>query len=289
VIEAFLSSWELFGATWIVGLLVAAVLSVVGVWIVARDQIFLGAAVAQASTLGVALALFVGGAAADRLHWLESGAATATLAVAASVATAWLAARVAEGRAESHEAVTGWIFLLAASVPVLMLARSPHGLEEVQRLVFSTLLSVSANDLGLFAVLAAATAAVAILLRERLLAFALDPEFASAVGLRGRAWNAAVAIWLGVAVGLSIRVAGTIYTFGCLVLPPLVAKNLCREVGPMLWVAPSVAVLAALAGFVLSNGLDLPPAHATVGLLAAALPVAWAWRALRAAYPTRAP
>lgn len=281
MIESFLASWDLFGTTYLVGLLVAAVLSLVGVWIVARDHIFLGAAVAQASTLGVALALWLGGsAAAARIHFLETDAAPTALAVLASVATAWLAARVGEGRSESHEAVTGWVFLLAGSVPVLMLARSPHGLEEIQRLLFSTLLSASQADLARFLLLGAGTVAASIVARERLLLFTLDPDMAVAVGMRSRTWSSAVAVWLGLAVGLSIRSAGTLYTFGCLVLPPLIAKNLCREVRPMLWVAPALAVGAALAGFVLANGLDFPPAHTTVGLLSAGLPLAWAWRAL---------
>ena len=282
MIETFVASWDLFGTTYLVGLLIAAVLSVVGVWIVARDHIFLGAAVAQASTLGVAGALWLSGtAAASRLHVLEGDAAATLFAVAASVATAWVATRVAEGRRESHEAVTGWIFLLAGSVPVLMLARSPHGLEEVQRLLFSTILSVTTSDLVFFALIAVATAGAAAALRERLLVFTLDPDLARAVGMRAPVWAGAIAVWLGLAVGLSIRASGTLYTFGCLVLPPLIAKNVCREVRPMLWVAPGLAVAAGLAGFVLSHGLDLPPAHTTVGLLSAALPAAWGLRALR--------
>ena len=66
---------------------------------------------------------------------------------------------------------------------------------------------------------------------------------------------------------LSIRVSGTLYTFGCLTLPALVAKNLAREIRPLLWLAPGIALLAAVAGFVLAHALDVPPAHATVALL----------------------
>jgi ABC-type Mn2+/Zn2+ transport system permease subunit len=282
VIESFVASWDLFGSTYLVGLLIAGVLSVVGVWIVARDHIFLGAAVAQASTLGVALALWLSGtAAATRLHILEGELGATLFAVAASVTTAWVAARVGEGRMESHEAVTGWIFLLAWSLPVLLLADSPHGLEEVQRLIFSTILSVTTADLVLFVALALATLAAAVLLRDRLLVFTLDPELAQAIGMRSSVWGGAVAVWLGLAVGLSIRAAGTLFAFGCLVLPALVAKNMCREVRPMLWVAPCIAVGTTLAGFVLSNARDWPPAHTIVALQAAALPVAWIWHRAR--------
>jgi ABC-type Mn2+/Zn2+ transport system permease subunit len=281
VIESFLGSIDLFGTTYLLGLLIAGVLSVVAVSLKKRDHIFLGAAVAQASTLGVAIALWLAGSAG--VHALESNVGATAFAVAASVATAWLAVRVGEGRSESHEAVTGWVFLLAGSVPVLMLADSPHGLEEVQRLLFSTLLSVSAGDLWLFVVIGIATLLAALLLHERLLLVTLDPQLAIAVGLSQRAWSGALALWLGLAVGFSIRSAGTLYTFGCLVLPALLAKNLCREVSPMLWVSPLIAVVTAAAGFVVSTHFDLPPAHTTVGTLAAALPFAWAWRRLRSA------
>ena len=166
-------------------------------------------------------------------------------------------------------------------LPVLMLAHSPHGLEEVKGLLFSTILAVTGADLVLFVALALATVAAAVLLRDRLLVFTLDPEMARSIGMRSASWGGAVALWLGLAVGLSIRAAGTLYSFGCLVLPALVAKNVCREVRPMLWVAPCIAVSTALAGFVVSNGLDWPPAHTIVGIQAALLPVAWLRRALR--------
>jgi ABC-type Mn2+/Zn2+ transport system permease subunit len=282
VIESFIASWDLFGTTYLVGLLIAATLSLVGVWVVARDHIFLGAAVAQASTLGVAAGLWIGGAgAAAGLAWLESDATPTILAILASVGTAWIAARGSESGLESEESLTGWVFLLAGSLPVLLMAHSPHGLEEVERLLFSTLLSVSDADRWLFLALAVATIATTVALHPRLLLATLDPEAAAALGLRRSRWAALMAIWLGVAVGLSIRAAGMLYAFGCLVLPALVAKHTCREVRPMLWVSPAIATGVALLGFVLAHGFDLPPAHTTVSLLCLALLVAWAQRLLR--------
>jgi ABC-type Mn2+/Zn2+ transport system permease subunit len=276
VIAGFLDSWSLFGTTYAVGLLAAAALAQVGVWVVARNQIFLGAAVAQASTLGVALALSAAPlAGAGALGWLDAEATPAALAVAASVLTAWLVGRPRGARSESAEALTGWVFLLASSVPVLLLARSPHGLEEIHRLVFSTLLAASPTDLALFAAVAASGALATARGRGALLLFSVDPETATAYGLRPARLRAASALWLGLAVGLAIRAAGTLFTFGLLLLPPLLAKGVCREVRAMVWVAPAVAVAASLAGFFLAHAFDVPPAHATVTLLAAALPLVW--------------
>jgi manganese transport system permease protein len=282
VIADFADSWALFQTTYLTGWLVALVLSWVGVWVVARDQIFLGVAVAQASTFGIAAALWLGELSASAaLGWLHTNTVAAALSVTASVATALLTTRAGAHRGETAEAVTGWVFLLAASFPVLLLASNPHGLEEVHQLLFSTILGATTADLVVFALLTATTGLLVASFTRPLLLFALDPAMAVAVGLSSRRWNALLAIWLGIAVGLSIRVSGTLYTFGCLVLPALIAKHLVREVRPMLWLAPLIALSAAVVGFVFANTLDTPPAHTTVALLCAALPAAWLVRALR--------
>lgn len=273
--SGFLESFSLFGTTYAVGLLAAAALAQAGVWVVARDQIFLGAAVAQASALGVALALFAGPALGLSGEGLEGEWAPAVLAVGASVLTAWVAGRPPRFAATTAEARTGWIFLLASALPVLLLAHRPHGLEEIERLMFSTLLTASTLDLVLFASLVAVGALLTARLREPLLLFAADPESAEAAGLRPSRWRWLSALWLGVAVGLAIRTSGTLFTFGCLVLPALVARGVAREVRTLVWVAPAIAVAATLCGFFAAHVLDLPPAHATVALLGGALPLTW--------------
>jgi ABC-type Mn2+/Zn2+ transport system permease subunit len=251
-------------------------LALVGVWVVARDQIFLGVAVAQASTLGIAAALWLGGvgAGAVTVH-LGDDAVAAALAVAASVVTALATVLRRGGGAESAEAVTGWVFLVAASVPTLLLARDPHGLEEVHQLLFSTLLGATRVDLVIFSGLALGTGLLVWRHHETLRLLAIDPDHVDAVGLRGRVWHAGLAVWLGLTVGLSIRVSGTLYTFGCLVLPALVAKHLVRDVRALIWWAPAIALVAAVSGSVLANHFDTPPAHAAVALLCAFLATAW--------------
>jgi ABC-type Mn2+/Zn2+ transport system permease subunit len=273
MIDAFVASWPLFHDTYLTGAAIAFLLGLVGVQVVARSQIFLGAAISQASTLGIAILLWAQGLGAGAaLPWLASDAAASACAVAASVTTALLAART--GRA-SGDAPTAWVFLLAASVPVLLLAHSPHGLEEVHRLMFSSLIGATRADVLTFAALSTLTAATVAALAPRLVLLAMDPELAAAVGVRTALAGRVIAIWLGVAVGASIRASGLIYTFGCLVLPALAARNLCRETRPVLWLAPVLALATAAAGFVVANAWDLPPAHATVSGLCALVAVSW--------------
>ena len=193
----------------------------------------------------------------------------------ASVVTAWIVGRPRGPQSESAEALNGWVFLVSSSVPVLLLAHSPHGLEEVQRLMFSTLLTASPTDLALFALLAVAGTALTARAGSALLLVSMDPDSATAFGLRPERWRILSALWLGLAVGTAIRASGALFAFGCLVLSPLAAKGLCREVRTMAWLAPALGAAAALAGFFLGNSFDVPPAHATVALLTAAVAATW--------------
>ncbi len=282
MIHDFISSWGLFGYTYVVGWLVAAMLGLIGVLVVARNQVFVGAALSQASTLGIALAMWAGTAlGAGAPAWLRSDTFLTVTAVATSILAALLTTRSTGGRRESREAVTGWLFLLGASGSIVVVSHSPHGLEEVQRLLSSSIIGATRVDVLVFALMTLATVAAVALWWRPLLLWVMDPATASAAGVRVPLVEMAASVWLGLGVGLSIRTSGMLFTFGCLVLPALVAKSLCREVRTMFLLSPLVGVLCALAGFVVANHYDFPPAQLTVALMCLALPAAWLFRGLR--------
>lgn len=269
MITSFLQSWALFHWTYLGALLLAVALGTFGVLVVLRGQVFVAAAVAQASVLGVAVSFALG--------WVPAGVAATALSGAAALATARRRVRGGTGGDE----ITGWLFLLCAALGILVLARLPVGLKQVQSLAASTVIGLTAADAALFGALAAAVLALVAVARSRLVLFVTDPTMAAAVGMRPARWSVGLALALGIGTGLALRATGLLFTFGCLVLPALIAKNLCREIAPMFWVAPLVAVAATLAGFVVAHHLDFPPGQMIVALLAAGLVLAWGWRAAR--------
>lgn len=279
MIHDFVSSWGLFGNTYLVGWLVAAMLAIIGVLAVARDQVFMGAALAQASTLGIAIAMWAGallGAAAP--EWVHGDGFLTGAAIACSALAAVLTSRRAGAHRESREGATGWLFLLGAAGSILIVSRSPHGLDEVQRLVSSSIIGATRADVLIFGAAAAATALAALVWWRPVLLWVMDPVTAAAAGVPVQRLEVMVLAWLGLGVGLSIRSSGMLYTFGCLVLPALIAKAVCREVRWMFLVAPVVAVAVAGAAFVAANHFDFPPAQMTVVMLGVLLPVAWVGR-----------
>jgi ABC-type Mn2+/Zn2+ transport system permease subunit len=283
VIESFLDSWALFHNAYLTGWLMGIVLSLVGVLVVAKDQIFIGAAVSQCSMLGITAGIWLSDHGFVETHSFSGSDAfyTATGTLFAVLGAALSAAPGGKWR-ESREAVTGWLFLLGISGSILVAAASPHGLEQVHRLIASTIIGATAIDVGFFAAMAIATAIVLARWNREILLVVIDPEMAEAVGAGVARWNALLWVWIGIAVSLAIRVSGITYTFACLVLPALIAKNVCRTARQMFWVAPAVALLSGIAGFVLANHHDYPPGQTVAALQCALLALSWAWRTVRA-------
>lgn len=282
MIIRFLASWALFSHAYMTAWLIGILLSLVGVLVVARDQIFLGAAVSQAATLGIAVAMVLGDLLpGDRLAWLQSDSVLSVMAMSFAVLAALLTVRRGQSSSESHEALTGWVFLGSASLAILIVAHSPHGLAEIQRLLASSLIGATAIDIWVFGGCVAGTIVALCFGHRRVLLLAMDPAMAMAAGMRVTLWAVTLTVWLGLVIGLSLRASGTLYTFGCLVLPALIAKNLCREVRPLFLVAPLVAVSTGGIGCVLADATDSPPAQMTVALLSLALVMAWLIRWLR--------
>jgi ABC-type Mn2+/Zn2+ transport system permease subunit len=277
MIQSFLSSWTLFYQSYLTGWLISLLLSIIGVLVVARDQIFIGAAVSQASTLGIALTMWASVVfPLEQFSWFQSDVFLSAMAVIFSILAASITGRGGETGKESHEAITGWVFLISGSLSILIVSHSPHGLEEIHRLLSSSIIGATTADIWAFSLLTFLTVFLILFFYRKILLFTLDPSMASAIGMKMRIWSLTTSAWLGLAVGLSIRTSGMLYTFGCLILPALVAKNLCREVRHMFFVAPAVAIGTGIIGFLLANHYDYPPGQMTIALFCLELVGAWA-------------
>jgi len=276
MLESFIHSWPLFQTTYLTGLLMAPLLAVSGILLLARRQVFMGASLAQASTLGYAILLFLN----EYLHrydihlhrypWIfKAGAIGFCL-----LANIMLEKRSSR-RADHDEAAIGWMFLFSASLAVLVVAGTPLGMEEVQRLLSSSLIGTTATDAFLYAGLVLLAAGVVIRYRDTLLVTTLDPAFADAIGLSSGRWRLMASIWLAFIIGLSISTAGLLFTFACLILPGMMATRMTGRLKPMFWAAPLIATLFTLLSFILALRWDMPPGQLTAGLLSLGVAAVW--------------
>lgn len=282
MIAAFVESWTLFGHAYLAGWLIGVLLALLGVLVVARDQIFIGAAVSQASLFGIAAGIWTGsrlGAGpeswwkSDLFHSLMGG----LFAVLAALATS----DRGRGGRETPEAVTGWVFLASASGAILLMSHDRLGMEEVNRLLSSTIIGARAQDVWIFLGLTLLTVTVLSVRYRTVVLLALDPDVARAAGVRVGLWNALLSTWLGLVIGFAIHVSGVVYAFASLVLPALVAKNVGHTVRSLFVLAPCVSLASGGAAFVLANEYDYPPGQMAAACLAGLLAGAWLLRVVR--------
>ena len=284
MIEMFIDSWDLFAEAYITGWLVAALLGLMGVLVVARNQIFITAAITQTSMFGIGVAMWI--TMTSFGHWLEPHLSLLIYihAIAFSIAAALITIRVRA--ASSREAITGWLYLAATAIMLVSLYHTPVGLREIRVRLSSSIIGSETIDIAVFAALLVISAGVVARSRQSLMLLSMDPVMAGAVGLPVRRWETGIALWFGLVIGVAIQSAGVLYTFGCLVLPTLVARNLCRRGGSIFWVAPLIATGTAVLAFIPAVYYDFPPAQMATVFLCLEVPIAWLGRKLTERFRT---
>jgi ABC-type Mn2+/Zn2+ transport system permease subunit len=257
-----LAAWDLFASSWLCTWVLAPSLALVGIGLVARGAVFQGVATAQASTAVIALMLVLGGS----FPWLASFPALACAAMLVAVV-----ASLAACMRPASEATNGVVFLGTAAATPLLLVHSPHGLAEVHRLMASSLVGAGWSET--IVVAATLLAIIGLLCRHgrtvRLVV--MDSRYAIDAGVPVRRWQAAIGLCTGVVLGLGLEIAGLLFVAGCLVLPTLVARQISRTVAGVCWLAPLVAVAAAVGGTFIAHVADLPLGQVVVALLAVAV------------------
>lgn len=226
-------------------LLVAILGAVLGVQVVLRRIVFVGAALSQISAVGVALAFLVG--------WDPTPTAFAiTLLAVAGFAF------VSEGRRLSRESVLGLAYATASAATILLIGNTAHGTDDIMNLLFGNILATSPADLLRIAVAAVLVLGIQFACRRPFMLVGFDPDMARTLGFQPRWWNLAFYLSLGLAVSAVTKVAGSLLTFSFLVIPAMTALVVSkREAGLVRW-AVGAAILAAFGGLLLSYRFDLP-------------------------------
>jgi ABC-type Mn2+/Zn2+ transport system permease subunit len=236
-------------------------LGVMGVYLVIRRVVFLGLVVANAATLGAALAEAAG--------WRSDLASLAT-AVVAAVALG----EVPSTRRVSAESVMGWAYAAASSATVLVLSWVTAGSTDTMHLLFGNVLAVPVADVVGLTIIAGFIALVQSLFGRRFLVVTFDPEAAMVAGVNVRLWSVGLNLAIGVAAATAVHAIGALLTFALLTLPAMAALLATTSVRSTFVTAVAVSVGVPVMALLLSFYLDLPPGPAAVALLAAVVPFA---------------
>ncbi len=238
------------------GALLGAACGPLGVWVLLHRQAFAAESLSHGLLPGLVLATLAG---APLVLGAAGGVAAAALAIA-------LAGRDPRLGSDVGVAVAVGALFGAGTLLALQPAAPPR----LQELLFGDPLGVTGADLAVGAALAAAALAALAALHRRLALAAFDRPSSAALGARpARAELGLLAVLATVTVAAAPAL-GNLLLVALVLAPGAAALLLARRLWTALVLAAALAVLAAVAGLVVSYDLDVA-AGAAIALCAVAL------------------
>ncbi len=243
------------------GLLVALMCSYLGVYVVLKRIVFVGVALAELSSAGIAIGLWLG-------FSPIVGAMLLVLFGVTMFAVRWSPRRV------PSESTIGIVYSVAGALAILCISKSAMGETHMLKLLQGDVLTVSPQEtlqmLGIFAVVALIHA----LFGKEFLLVSFDRDAASTMGYKAVRWDFLLYLTIGIVISFSIRATGVLMATTMLIIPAVTALLLAqrmRQVWPLTLI---LGVVPVVLGLHLSFLLDLPASAIIVALsFAMLLPV----------------
>jgi ABC-type Mn2+/Zn2+ transport system permease subunit len=250
----------------------------VGVFLVVRRLVFMGVALPQISSTGVAIALSLplwfgfklAGHPSESAH-VVAFAGSITLSLAAILILAFLERR---GRGQP-EGRLGTAYVVAAALSILLLARNPHGEVGWLDMLKGEVITVSNFDLGLTAGMLALVLAALGGFHKELLLVSFDRTMAITLGKNVVFWDILLYLLIGLTVSMAVLSVGPLIAFGFLLIPALMAHLFARNMRQFTSLASLIGGAAAFLGFWIAYQWDLPVGPTDVVLLGVLYMAAW--------------
>src|SRR2546421_1007187 len=241
-------------------LVIALACSVLGVYVVLRRIVFVGAALAEISSAGIALALWLSGRGlgGELTHHPVVFALLFGLAGAL-----FFSVGQATRAGVPPDATIGVTYAVAAAAGILLIAKATVG-EAHDIFLQGNILGITRTDTFVLLGIAIPVLLAHLFFYKEFLFVSFDRETARTLGFHVATWNAFLYFTLGLVIAFAMQFAGVMLVFNFLVLPAVTGLLLARSMGAIFAIAIGSAILSAVVGFTLSVPFYLPSGPAII-------------------------
>lgn len=243
--DDFLTTISLFRYAIAGIILVSFICSYLGVYIVLKRIIFVGVAIAQISSAGVAFALLLS---LPPMIFSVLFTLLAMLGMSTNPG----------GKRLSQEAIIGLGFMVASAVTALLMAKSALGIHEIEHIVFGDILAVSPTQVYAALGVVVTIITIHLLFYKELVFVSFDYDMARALGIRAAFWNLILYLTIGAGIAIGIMIAGNIMIISAIIIPPINGLILSRRLSIVFVISCIQGVSTAILAFFLSYLFDLP-------------------------------
>jgi len=240
--------WHIILPTLLGSVLVGAMCSSIGTFVVRMNLSSLGFAMSHAAFAGAALGLMV--AVVDPI-WM---------AVLFAVLMAAALGPMADLSRLRVDTVVGATFPLTMALGLIFIHRTPSsGIGSgALSLLWGSVLGITMDQVYVLLAAFGATVGVLFVCGRPFFALLLDRKLAKASGLNTTRAFYTLLFLIAVVVAVSLRITGGLLIYALMILPASAAFQWAYDIKKVFLIAPALGIFSSLLGFLLSLGADLP-------------------------------
>lgn len=226
----------------------------VGVFLVMRRMSLMGDALSHAVLPGAAVGYMLAGLS---LPAIAFGGFITGLIMAAG---AGLATRLSLIKEDANFAA---FYLSCLALGVILVSKNGSNID-LLNLLFGSVLAVDKPSLALIAVVASVTLTTLMLIYRPLLIESVDSTFLRIVKGRGGVWHIVFLMLVVINLVAGFQTLGTLMSVGLMMLPAICSRMWFSRMESLLIGSVLIAVLASIAGLLLSFYIDIPSGPAVI-------------------------
>ena len=230
------------------GILIAAISSILGVFLVLRRFSLIGDGLAHVTFGSVAVVMLIG------VSPMYITLAALPLVMLSSLAIL----KLTRSKLIQGDAAIGIVSSIGIATGIILVSLSNGYNVDLFSYLFGNILTVTQTELILSLIVFIIVAAAVIIFYDDLLAVTFDEELARTMGVKTNRINLILFILTAVAAVLAMKVAGIMLVSAMLILPPLIALQLSLNFKMTIIAAVFFSILSVICGIITAFWLNLP-------------------------------
>jgi len=229
----------------IAGVLLGALLAVLGIFVVLKRMAFLSDGVAHASLSGVAVGLLTG---------LNPLLTALGLSAVLGAVISWLERRTKI----ASDAVIGLVFTTGLALGVLLMSFKKGYQPDLISFLFGNILAIQWSELYIMAAFGLVILLFLAFTYKKISLMLINQDLAHVSGVNVALYQTALYVTVALATVLGIKMLGIVLVSALLIMPVTTAKLVAKSFGQLTWMSVLIAQTMVLLGLYFSVLYDLP-------------------------------
>lgn len=247
-------------------ILVGILCAFIGVYVVTKRIVFLGAVLTQVSVLGIAITFI------PFFAFMSHSIGSLIL----TLVTVIIFARMLSGKKIPKDALLGVSFITTIALRILIMQKTPKvEVSEIENLLRGDILFITPELFYGMLIVFIVVLIIHLLFFKEFNYISFDAETARTQRFNAGLWDILFYVTAGIVISVATHMVGDTFVFGFLVIPATTALLLTKKVKAIYLYAVIIGVISPIIGLFLAFKFDFPTSPAIVAVAGVLLACAW--------------